>query len=166
MGQKRSEASHSRRTLPLPAPSRSNVITYGERDLTPAELTQVQEGFALTSAQAGEEPAESFRLTTVAQEGPSFVGCASGLFSNSQRWFYLTDLFVQRGYRGQGIGSRLLQRIEKQASTHGAHHLWTRTESHGALSFYLERGYVTLFELPDWYRNGHSHVGLQKQLSL
>lgn len=114
--------------------------------------------------QNGEEPAESLRLTVLAQEDSRFVGCASGLLSNSRVWFYLTDLFVQAGDRRRGSGSELLRRIEKQAHAQGASHIWTRTESHGALPFYLGRGYVVLFELPGWYRSGHSHVGLQKRL--
>ena len=141
------------------------MMTYSDKPLSSDDLKQVQKGFALISARAGESPAETLRLTVQVREDELFIGCASGLASNSKSWFYLTDLFVKEDCRNQGVGRELLERIEVLASEHGALHIWTRTESHGAFGFYRKCGYEVLFELPGWYSNGHSHIGLSKEVA-
>ncbi len=139
-------------------------IQFIDRDMTSAELAQMNAGFDQHGLEFGVPPTVPLRMTVVAQDSEKFIGCASGLANDSYRWFYLTDLFVEKTYRRQGIGAALLGRLESQAAVIGAHHIWTWTAGYEAPDFYKKQGYTAFCEMPDWYPSGHSRVGLWKTL--
>ena len=136
-----------------------------DRDMTPAELAQMNAGFDLHGQEFGVPPSVPLRLGFVALDGEVFIGCASGLANDSYRWLYLTDLFVEKAYRGQGLGAALLRKLEQKAASIGAEHIWTWTAGYEAPGFYKKQGYTVFCEMPGWYTSGHSRVGLWKDLT-
>jgi GNAT superfamily N-acetyltransferase len=140
------------------------VITIVERDLTPTETLLKDAGFAAHSAEHGNPPEVVVKPCLVAVDGTTFAGFAAGRASNSRRWFYLSDLFVEAAYRGRGVGSRLLAAIETHAGSLGAEKLWVWTAGYQAPGFYAKHGYVRFFEMDGWYSSGHARIGLWKAL--
>ena len=80
------------------------MIAYVERDVTEAELARVNAGFVEHAAEHHNPATTSMRCGFVALDGDRFVGCATGLAHDSRRWFYLTDLYVEKPLRRHGIG--------------------------------------------------------------
>ncbi len=76
--------------------------------MTEAEYAHLKAGFDQHAVEHGNPPAESKRFGFVASEGDTFVGCSSGLACRKAvgyaDWFFLSDLFVEKAYRGRGIG--------------------------------------------------------------
>ena len=106
-------------------------INILERDMNPTELARMNAGFDEHMADNQVELQSSERMGFVALDGEKFIGCASGLaYKNGDAfsgWFYLTDLFVEKEYRLQGIGARLLHLIEEKLTEHGITKIWTWT---------------------------------------
>ena len=71
-------------------------------------------------------------------------------------------LWVDNAMRGEGIGSDLLQAIEREARKRGASKATLHTYSWQAEAFYRKHGYqeYARFDFPD----GHYKVDMQKQL--
>jgi GNAT superfamily N-acetyltransferase len=139
-------------------------ILFLDRDMTPTELAQMNAGFEQHALGFGNPPVPSLRLGFVALDGETFIGCASGLANDAYRWFYLTDLFVEKSYRKQGLGALLLRRLEDKVAALGMRHIWTWTAGYEADGFYLKQGYTVFCEMEGWYVSGHSRVGLWKEL--
>jgi GNAT superfamily N-acetyltransferase len=123
-----------------------NKIRILERDMTDSEFAQMNEGF------------NSYELKH----------CSSGLaYKNEKKfnnWFQLTDLFVERNYRGKGLGKILIKKLEEKLISLGIHNIWTWTDGYGALGFYEKQGYEEFYEFEKYYITGHSRVGLVKYL--
>lgn len=89
-----------------------------ERDLTDIELSQVNAGFKDHELLHTEVNQTSDRLGFVILDGSKFVGCSSGLaYKNGEKynnWNYLTDLFIEKEYRGQGLGNKVLKKLEEK----------------------------------------------------
>jgi len=122
-----------------------------ERDMTPAELAQMNAGFDLHASQHGNPPVPSKRYGYVLMDGESFIGCASGLTNDNYEWFYLTDLFIEETYRGQGLGAKILNKLEERLIEIGVKHIWTWTAGYEAPGFYKKQGYSAFVEMPNWY---------------
>lgn len=141
-----------------------SLITFVERDLTPAEREQVDAGFAAYGLEHGNLPHAKEVIGLVALDGERLAGCAFGRTSDSRRWFYLSDLYVEKPYRGQRLGEQLLAAIEAMAATIGGERIWVWTAGFEAPGFYQKHGYTIFVEMPGWYTNGHSRFGLWKNL--
>lgn len=141
---------------------------FAERALTDAEYAQVLSGFDQHATEHGNPAELPERFTMVAMEGERLLGCASGLAYRSERgygnWFYLSDLFIERDYRGQGLGSIVLRMLENKVRSLGILFIWTWTAGYEAPGFYLRQGYSVFCELENWYHSGHSRVGFRKGL--
>ncbi len=139
-----------------------------DRDVTPKELEQIKRGFDQNSLDHGVEVQSSDRFGFVAMEQDLFIGCSSGLaYKNGKAysgWFYLTDLFVHKEYRGFGIGSSLLRKLETKIKDLGVENIWTWTAGYEAPQFYIKQGYHIFAELEQWYSDGNSRVALRKRL--
>lgn len=59
------------------------------------------------------------------------------------RYASITDLYVKEGYRGQGYGTRLLERVETLATTENCDYIDVSAEweNHDARAFYESVGY-------------------------
>ncbi len=98
-----------------------------------------------------------------------FIGVASGLaYKNGNAyngWFYLTDLYVDKAYRHQGIGSQLLAALEGKILALGIDKIWTWTAAYEAPEFYQHHHYRIFAEMENWYSSGQSRIGMRKDLA-
>ena len=145
-----------------------DTISIVERDMTPSELTRLRVGFEQGALERGAGIESSGRVGVVALDGAEFVGAASALvYRNGTEytgWCYLTDLYVEKQYRGCGLGTKLLDALERALRRSSGLRIWTWTGSHEAPSFYAKRGYAVFAELEAWYSDGGSRIGLRKDL--
>lgn len=143
-----------------------DTINLVEREMTDAEFARMNAGFDEHTREQGNPLETSERHGFVALGGENFVGCASGLAykvgDTYNGWFYLTDLFVEKAHRGQGLGAELLQRLEDKVAALGVTNFWTFTAGYEAPGFYQKQGYQIIFEQANWYATGHSRVALSK----
>lgn len=146
-----------------------NKISFVNRDMTTREFERMKRGFDENTLDNGVEIQSSDRFGFVASDGEIFIGCSSGLAykngGNYSGWFYLTDLFVEKAYRSQGVGAKLLKILEEQISGIGVQWIWTWTAGYEAPKFYLKQGYEIFAEMDNWYSDGSNRVGLKKKLS-
>jgi len=145
-----------------------STISIVEREMTPVELARMNAGFDENTIDNGIAIQSSERMGFVALYGDEFVGCVSGLaYKNGDTysgWFYLTDLYVEKAYRRQGLGAKLLQALEDKLLACGIDKVWTWTAGYEGPGFYKKQGYTVFAELEHWYSSGHSRVGVRKQL--
>jgi len=143
-----------------------SAISLIEREMTDAEFARMNAGFDEHTQEHGNPLGTSDRYGFVALDGAVFIGCASGLtYKNGETyngWFYLTDLFVEKSYRGQGLGAKLLRKLEERVAALGVTNFWTITAGYEAPGFYQKQGYQIIFEQENWYATGHSRVALRK----
>lgn len=72
---------------------------------------------------------------------------------------------MDRPYRKQGLGRELLRKLEAKIVAEKVGHIYTWTASYEAPKFYQKLGYTVFCELKDYYPDGHSRMGLSKNLS-
>lgn len=139
------------------------------REMTPEEIVKMNSGFDQLSLEEGVELESSEKLTFVALNENTFVGCASGSMNKNgdsfSGWFFLSDLFVEKEFRSQGLGSELLKAMEERAIAKGMKHIWLWTSGAKSLRFYARHGYEQFTSMESWYSDGSSRVGLRKNLS-
>ena len=94
----------------------TNSIVIHEREMTSDELARMNSGFEEHAIEHGNPKEKSERFGFVAVDGETFIGCSIGLAYKKNvgyaNWFYITDLFVEKACRDQGLGSDLLHRLE------------------------------------------------------
>ncbi len=149
-------------------------VQFDEREMTNAEFARMNAGFDEHTVEFGNPVEVPERHGFVITNGDTFVGCASGLAYKhatetgdvTNRYFYLTDLFVEKAYRGCGYGAEVLRRLEARvAAIDGITHLWTWTAGYEAPGFYQKQGWEIFAELPHAYATGHSRIALKKALA-
>lgn len=144
-------------------------IRYELREMSPAEYERIQQGFDEHTREKGVKVQDANRFTVMAMHDNRMAGTASGLAYQNEGeysgWFYLTDLFVEAEFRGQGIGAKLLRDIENQVYEVGVRKAWTWTAGYEAPPFYQKQGYEIFAEMENWYSDGSSRVALRKALS-
>jgi len=72
-------------------------------------------------------------------------------------------LYVYESFRGQGIGSMLLDHVEKDARTHRCHLAHLDTFDFQAKDFYLKHGY-SIFGVLENAPKGHDRFYMKKDL--
>jgi GNAT superfamily N-acetyltransferase len=144
-------------------------IHFCEREMTDAEFARMNAGFDEHSLQHGNPVETAERYGFVVMDGETFIGCSSGLAYRGDgvynNWFYLSDLFIEQPYRGQGLGAAILGKLEARVAGLGIRYIWTWTAGYEAPGFYKQQGYTVFCELENWYFSGHSRVGLRKSLA-
>ena len=145
-----------------------NNIHIINREMTPAEFSRMNAGFDEHTLDNNVDIQQSERFGFVGLHGDSFIGCSSGLaYKNGKTysgWFFLTDLFVEKDYRSQGIGSKLLISLEDQIAAIGVSHIYLWTSHDGAINFYRRHGYGTFAQMENWYSDGKGRIGMRKDL--
>lgn len=143
-------------------------IQITNRNITPKELARIKAGFDENSVDNAVEIQTADRYGFAAQHGDDFIGCSSGLAHKNGEdysgWFSLTDLFVEKEYRHQGIGAKLLLELEREIAFIGVRHVWVWTAGYEAPGFYQKMGYEIFAEMEGWYSDGSSRVGLRKKI--
>ena len=144
------------------------MIQILNRELTDHEFSRMKEGFDEHTLDNSVVIQEADRFTFVAEEKDIFVGTASGLaYKNGETyagWFYLTDLFVEKAYRGKGWGGKLLGTLENELNQAGIPHIFAWTPGYEAPSFYENQGYHVFTSFENWYSDGSARVGFRKRL--
>ena len=143
-----------------------NKIDIIDRSLSTAEQKQMDDGFDQLALEEGGAFESSEKISFVAMDGDDFIGGAVGLAykngDNYSGWFFISDLFVEKDRRSQGLGALLLNALEKKIQGIGLKHacLWTSGEK--SIKFYMRHGYHQFAELENWYSDGSNRVGLRK----
>ena len=144
------------------------AITFEFRDMTDSEYKRELEAFDEHSAEFGNPPDAQERFGYVATDKGKFVGCSSGLAQKHGaqygKYFYLSDLLVEKEYRKLGYGQQLLQLLENKVKGLGVEYVWTWTASYEAETFYLKQSYEVFVKFEKFYPSGHARVGLVKRI--
>jgi ribosomal protein S18 acetylase RimI-like enzyme len=86
----------------------------------------------------------------VAEVDDTLAGCARCTHARSEGRFYLTSLYVLPRFQQQGIGIRLLNEAERQASACGCDSVWLGVMQKNTIAFewYLRIGFTFVEEAP------------------
>ena len=137
--------------------------------MTDEELARCSAARAADAAEHGAPRTSAASIGVVAVDGDTYVGSATVELERGRAskdgWGYLADLFVEKAYRGRGLGARLLGRVEARAAVLGAGLIRTQTASFEAPAFYTKLGYEVCYELVDYHPAGHGVVGFRKTLT-
>ena len=108
------------------------------------------------------EKAESQPLNLYVEDdkGELMAGLVAETFGN---WLEIEYLFVKEEFRGQGIGSQLLQQAESEAKKKNCRYAFVNTYQFQAPTFYQKQGYEEVFTLKDYPYTGQRHY-YQKEL--
>lgn len=79
-------------------------------------------------------------------------------------WLYVDMLWVARGFRKSGLGSRLVQEAEHQARGLGLIGMYLWAQEGQASGFYDKLGFEQFVDIPD-FPPGHKRVGFIKRLT-
>ncbi len=144
-------------------------INIENRNLTSEELDKVNAGFDRVSLDEGVAVESTEAVSFVAMDGDHFLGCASGLAHKNgdqySGWFHLTDLFVEKEFRNQGLGEELMNELEGQLRSMGIQNIWLWTSGEPTIKFYGRQGYAKFTEMENWYSDGSSRVLFRKTIA-
>lgn len=136
--------------------------------MTDAEFKREQTAFDEHGLEFGNPPEKQERFGFVATDNGRFVGCSSGLAQKNNnkygKYFYLSDLLVEKEYRKFGYGKKLLELLENKIKALGIKFIWTWTAGYEAPAFYLKQGYEVFATFEKWYPSGHARAGFIKKL--
>ena len=89
---------------------------------------------------------------------------AGGLIGNTHwDWLFISHLWVAEPLRGQGYGTELVARAEREAVKRACRHAYLDTFDFQALGFYQKLDYQVFGVLED-FPPGHTRYFLQKRL--
>jgi GNAT superfamily N-acetyltransferase len=95
---------------------------------------------------------------------PDSGAVMGGLWGSSVvGWLYVDLLVVPEEFRGQGLGSALLQQAEAIARKRGCIGMWLHTATFQAPAFYEKLGFQAFGTVPD-YPLGHGTIYYSKRL--
>lgn len=90
-----------------------------------------------------------------------------GLYAKiSGQWLFVELLVVPGVARGQGLGSKLMNKVEDLAREKGCQGIWLDTFSFQAPDFYLRLGFSMFGELKDYPVAGCNRFFMQKKFDL
>ena len=115
---------------------------------------------AYNEAKAGPRNKKEFAFSAHAETG-EFVGGLLGF----THWnhFFVSAIFVEEQFRGEGIGRELLERAEALALQHGCDTIYLDTFDYQAPGFYEKLEFKVFGKLED-YPPGHQRFYLVKRL--
>lgn len=102
-------------------------------------------------------------LNFVIKDGSTLIGGITSCFYFEEA-LSIGVLFVDEKYRHKGIGTLLLNKVEKEAKAKGAKLAHLYTFDFQAKDFYLEHGYETFAILENCPKAGHKCFYLKKNL--
>jgi GNAT superfamily N-acetyltransferase len=126
------------------------------------DLDVVERGLIDHAAEAGIEPRNHRPLTLLARDDSGCV--VAGLVGETVwSWLQVKQLWVAPSHRRAGLGSRLLEAAEHEASYRGCHNVLLDTFDFQARAFYEHQGYTIAGSLADFPR-GHVRFFMTKTL--
>ncbi|MEM7156807.1 MAG: GNAT family N-acetyltransferase [Myxococcota bacterium] len=156
-------------TTDVPASAFPGSLRLVERAMTETESHRIAEGFVEHARAFGNPPQSHERYGLVALAGGDFVGCVSGLALREgegyNRWFVLTDLFVESSHRGRGLGTALLDGMERHIATLGIESVSLWMAGYQSPTFFLAHDYEIFCTFEDWYPGDFDRLGLRKTLA-
>jgi ribosomal protein S18 acetylase RimI-like enzyme len=144
------------------------LIKFEFRDMTDSEYKKEQSAFDKQGLEYNNPPEKQQRFGFVVTDNGRFIGCSSGLAHKINdhygKYFYLSDLLVEKEYRKKGIGKKLLELLENKIKLLGIEYIWTWTAGYEAQDFYIKFGYEIFTTFENYYPSGHARIGLLKSL--
>ncbi len=106
--------------------------------------------------QSKREPSKSEPLNIYVEDeqGNLIAGMVAETFGN---WLEIEYLYVQEDFRGQGIGSNILNRAEKEARERKCNYSFVNTYQFQAPDFYKKHGYEEVFALKEYPYTGERY---------
>lgn len=106
--------------------------------------------------QSKREPSKSEPLNIYVEDeqGNLIAGMVAETFGN---WLEIEYLYVQEDFRGQGIGSNILNRTEKEARERKCNYSFVNTYQFQAPDFYKKHGYEEVFALKEYPYTGERY---------
>ena len=143
-------------------------VQFSYRKMTDKEFKREQAAFNEHGLEFGNHPEKQERYGFVATDDDKFVGSSSGLAykrgSDYDKYFFLSDLLIEKEYRKFGYGKKLLSLLEEKVKELDIKYVWTWTAGYEAPDFYLKQGYEVFAKFENWYPSGHARVGFIKKL--
>lgn len=65
-------------------------------------------------------------------------------------WLHVDLMYLPASLRGQGMGTRVMRAVEREAARHGCNGVWLDTATFQAPGFYDKLGFTKFGELPDF----------------
>uniref|UniRef100_A0A0K0FTR2 N-alpha-acetyltransferase 30 (inferred by orthology to a human protein) n=1 Tax=Strongyloides venezuelensis TaxID=75913 RepID=A0A0K0FTR2_STRVS len=98
-------------------------------------------------------------LCIACMKGNKLIGaivCKEEIIENGRKEGYIGMLAVEPNYRGQGIGSKLVEKAIEKMKENGCDEVTLETEvtNEGALALYTRFGFIKLQKLFRYYLNG------------
>ena len=120
------------------------TIKFDFREMSGEEYKRELSAFDEHGSEFNIPPEQSERFGYVAtDETGKYIGSSSGLAQKYDEaycdYFYLSDLLVEKEYRGKGYGRQLLELLEQKIASLEIKYIWTWTADYEASSFYLSR---------------------------
>ena len=128
---------------------------------TPEERNRIIDPLiAYNEAQVGPRNKKEFAFSMHSETG-EFIGGLLGF----THWnhFFVSAVFVDQRFRGEGIGSDLLKRAEAVALEQGCDTIYLDSFDYQAPRFYVKLGFKVFGKLED-YPPGHQRFYLVKRL--
>jgi GNAT superfamily N-acetyltransferase len=137
------------------------VTIIQHEDPPAADLAVVYAAFRqFNDHQAGHFPQKALHLLVYSPEDTVIGGLFGAI---GWGWLHLDILWVADAYRGQGLGTQLLQRAESEAAAMGVGRAYLETTDFQAYDFYARHGYVAFAVLDD-QPPGHQCFYMKKTL--
>ena len=137
-----------------------NLTLKYAQSLNDDELSYVEEGFSKLAFEArGISPLENFCINYYDHE--QLVATVFGIIYYGS--MYIDTLFVDESYRGQHLGTELMQKAEDLALERSCKFITITTMDWEARDFYEKLGYKFEYERTG-YMNGAVLYGLKKDL--
>ena len=106
--------------------------------------------------QSKREPSKSEPLNIYVEDaqGNLIAGMVAETFGS---WLEIEYLYVQENLRGQGLGSNILNRAEKEARERKCKYSFVNTYQFQAPDFYKKHGYEEVFALKEYPYTGERY---------
>ena len=137
-------------------------MDYILEDLTKEEAGYIGEKINGIVPRETDADEEEFVLKVENEDGEIIGGCIAEAFEFGWSRILLEELWVDEGYRHQGIGSMILREVERIAKEKGCRVVTLGTASYMARPFYEKHGYTVFTTLKK--SNGYISYSLVKYL--
>jgi len=156
--------------LRAPVPGERRTLSALLRGTGRFRDSEVAVALELFDLGAGDPPADpSYRWLGAYRDGELAGAACFGPIPASDGTFDLYWIAVDASRQGQGIGSRLLDEVERRVRAHGGRLLVIETSSRddyeGTRTFYMRRGYAEGARLRAFYAPDDDRVILTRRLA-